>query len=177
MVRILRIGIGLGAALLALGLAADASAQLSTADAKRTLRGQKLFYKEPGMIEVDVRAMRQTLMLTGSVPNEERRAKASELADLIRGIRDIRNRLRVRAPDVAAGEVDDAILREKIQKKIEEDEDLLKAQVRERFTFTLEDGNVTIEGKLRDWSEADSLIGGIRQIPGIQTIDFDKLRY
>ncbi len=174
--RMFRIGITLGIAIAALGLAADVSAQ-STADAKRTLKGQKLFYKEPGMIEVDVRAMRDTLMLTGSVPTEEHKAKADELAGKIRGVKDIRNRLRVREPDVAANQVSDADLSAKIAKKISEDEDLEKAFAREKFTYDVADGNVTLKGKLGDWSEAGSLVNSVRRIPGVQTLNFDKLKF
>ena len=174
--RMFRIGLTLAVAIAAIGLAADVSAQ-STADAKRTLKGQKLFYKEPGMIEVDVRAMRDTLMLTGSVPTEEHKAKADELAGGIRGVKDVRNRLRVREPDVAAGQVSDDELRAKIEKKIAEDEDLEKAAAKEKFTYEVADGNVTLKGKLGDWSEASSLVSSVRRIPGVQTLNFDKLKY
>lgn len=174
--RMFRIGITLGIAIAALGIAADVSAQ-STADAKRTLKGQKLFYKVPGMIEVDVRAMRDTLMLTGSVPSEELKAQADELAGKIRGVKDIRNRLRVREPDVAAGEVSDEQLKEKIEKRISEDEDIAKAAAKEKFTYTVADGNVVLKGKLGDWSEASGLVSAVRRIPGVQTLDFDKLKY
>jgi osmotically-inducible protein OsmY len=176
MYRMFRIGISLGIAVFALGLAGDALAQ-STADAKRTLKGQKLFYKVPGMIEVDVRAMRDTLMLTGSVPTEADMKKADEIAAEIRGVKEVRNRLRVREPDVAAGVVSDADLSAKIDKKIEEDQDLAKALAKEKFTYTITDGAVVIEGKLGDWSEAGSLINSVRRIPGIQTINFDKLKF
>ena len=70
------------------------------------------------MIEVDVRAMKSTLMLTGSVPTEEHKAQADELASQIRGVKDVRNRLRVREADVAAGQVSDEQLIAKLDKKI-----------------------------------------------------------
>ena len=174
--RMFRIGLTLAVTIAALGLAADVSAQ-STADAKRTLKGQKLFYKEPGMIEVDVRAMRDTLMLTGSVPTEEHKAQADEIAGKIRGVKEVRNRLRVREPDVAAGQMSDDELKAKIEKKISEDEDLEKAAAKEKFTYAVADGNVTLKGKLGDWSEAGSLVNSVRRIPGVQTLNFDKLKY
>ncbi len=174
--RMLRIGLTLGVAVFAVSLAGDVFAQ-STADAKRTLKGQKLFYKVPGLIEVDVRSMRTTLMLTGYTPTEEKKAEAEKLAAEIRGVKEVRNRIRVREPDVAAGAVSDTDLIAKIDKKIEQDEDLAKAKAREKFEFTVTDGNVVVKGKLGDWSEAGSLISSIRNIPGIRTIDFDKLKY
>ena len=174
--RMLRIGITLGIAVVAIGFAADALAQ-STADAKRTLKASKLFYKEPGMIEVDVRAMRKTLMLTGSVPDEATQAKADELAGEIRGIDDVRNRLRVREPDVAAGQVTDDQLKEKIKVRISEDEELDKAFTKGKFEYDVENGAVTLKGKLGDWSQAGSLVSVVRRIPGVQTLNFDDLKY
>ena len=174
--RMFRTALALAVAIVAIGTAADAFAQ-STADAKRTLKGQTIFYEVPGLIEVDVRSMKTTLMLTGYVPTEELKAKAEELAKDIRGVKEIRNRIRVREPDVAAGTVSDEALTAKIDKKIEDDEDLAKAKAREKFEYTVADGNVAIKGKLGDWSEAGSLIGSIRNIPGVVTLNFDKLKY
>ena len=170
------LGISLGIAVLAVAFVGDAQAQ-STADAKRTLKAQKAFYKEPGMIEVDCRAMKSTMMLTGNVPTEEHIAKADELAKDIRGVKEVRNRLRVRDPDVAAGSITDEQLKAKLEKKIEEDEDLAKAKAKEKFTYSIENGNVTLKGKLGDWSDAGSLVNAVRRIPGVQTVDFDKLKY
>jgi osmotically-inducible protein OsmY len=166
------------ALLLALGLgvsgwAADVSAQ--AADQKRSLKAAKLFYKEPGMIEVDVRAMRSTLMLTGSVPTEEALAKADELAKEIRGIKEVRNRIRVREPEVDAPS--DEVLMEKIQAKIELDEDLVRAKERGRLEVTIEDRHVTVTGKLQDWAVAQTLVNDIRRTPGVLTLNFEKLKY
>ena len=99
--RQFRHGISLGLALVALGWASGALAQ-STADGKRTLKAEKLFYKQAGMMEVTLRAMRGTLMMTGYVPLDEQLKKADELAGKVKGIKDIRNRIRVREPDVAS---------------------------------------------------------------------------
>ena len=171
--RLIGIGLTLGVALGALGFATDAVAQ--AADAKRTLKVQKLFYKEPGLIEVEPRAMRKTLMLTGSVPDEAAQAKANELAKKIRGITDIRDRLRIVPPDVAAAT--DEEITAKLDEMSAEDEDLEKALAKKKLVFSVTDANVVISGKLSDWSVAASLISSVRNVRGIQTIDFDKLKY
>ena len=161
-------------ALVALSWSADALAQ-SAADGKRTLKAQKLFYKKPGMIEVEVRAMRATLMMTGYVPTEELLKEADELADKIKGIKDIRNRIRVRDPDVASG--GDDVLQTKIDEAIEEDEDLSKSKAKGKLEIAIADGNVTVEGRVSDWTVAQTLISDIKRIPGVKTLNFDKLKY
>ena len=155
----------------AVGSATDVNAQ--AADAKRGLKAQKAFYAEPGMIDVELRAMRGTLMITGSVPNEDLMAKADELGGKIRGIKDVRNRLRVR-PAIEA-DTTDAELLQRIEGKIEEDEDLARA--RRKFDVAVEGGGVTLKGKLKDYTSAQDLINDIRRIPGVQTIEFRKLKY
>ena len=166
------LALGLGVA--ALGFATDSFAQ-STGDAKRALKAAKLFYKEPGLIEVDIRAMRTTLMMTGYVPTEEKKAQCDELAKQIRGIKDIRNRIRVREPDVAAA-TDEELLK-KINEKIEQDEELAREKEKGRFDLTINDGNVVLKGKVKDWSLAGSLISSVKAARGVKTIDFTKLKY
>ena len=174
MTGVFRSILALGLAVAALGFATDSFAQ-STGDAKRALKAAKLFYKEPGLIEVDVRAMRTTLMMTGYVPTEELKAKCDELAKQIRGIKDIRNRIRVREPDVAAKSDDD--LMAKISSRIEQDDELAREKEKGKFDLTITDGNVVITGKLKDWSLAGSLLGAVRDARGVKTIDFTKLKY
>jgi osmotically-inducible protein OsmY len=166
--------LALGIVVVALGFATDSRAQ-STGDAKRALKAAKLFYKEPGLIEVDVRAMRTTLMMTGYVPTEEKKAQCDELAKKIRGIKDIRNRIRVREPDVAAASDEDLLA--KINKRIDEDEELSREKEKGRFELSIVDGNAVLTGKVKDWSLAGSLIGAVRDARGVKTIDFTKLKY
>lgn len=171
--RLFRNFLTLGLALIAVGWAADVAAQGGPADAKRNLKAGKIFYKVPGLIEVDIRAMKSTLMLTGYVPTEEHKAKADELAKKVRGIKDIRNRIRVREPDVAAMNDDQIIA--KLDEKIEDMEDLARA--RRKIEITSTDGNVVISGKLGGYDLAGALISRVRDIRGVKTIDFEKLKY
>lgn len=174
MTGVFRSILALGLAVVTLGFATDSFAQ-STGDAKRALKAQKLFYKEPGLIEVDVRAMRTTLMMTGYVPTEEKKAQCDELAKKIRGIKDIRNRIRVREPDVAAAT--DEELMKKITDRIDQDEELSREKEKGRFDLTINDGNVVLKGKVKDWSLAGSLVGAVKDARGVKTIDFTKLKY
>lgn len=174
MSRVLKSFLALTIAIAAAGIAVDAQAQ-STGDAKRQLKAMKLFYKEPGLIEVDVRAMRTTLMMTGYVATQELKDQCDELAKNIRGIKDIRNRINVREPDVAAAT--DEELMKKIDEKIEDDDELARAREKGRFDIQIKDANVTIKGKLKDWSLAGSLLGAVRDSRGVKTINFDKLKY
>lgn len=175
MTGVFRSILALGIVVAALGFASDSFAQ-STGDAKRALKAQKLFYKEPGLIEVDIRAMRTTLMMTGYVPTEEKKAQCDELAKKIRGIKDIRNRIRVREPDVAAAATDEELMK-KILDKIDQDEELAREKEKGRFDLTITDGNVVLKGKVKDWSLAGSLVSAVKNARGIKTIDFTKLKY
>ncbi len=172
--RSLRHLIASALAVVALGWSADVLAQ-STADGKRTLKAEKVFYKEPGMIEVKVRAMRGTLMMTGYVPTDEHLKKADELAAKLKGIKDIRNRITVRPPEVASG--GDEIIVAKLDEAIEQDEDLAKAKAKGQLELAVSDGNVTASGKVQDWSVAQTLINDIKKVAGVKTLNFDKLRY
>jgi osmotically-inducible protein OsmY len=152
--------------------APEASAQ-SPADAKRTLKIWKALYKEPGFMEVDARYMRGTVLMTGDVASEELMQKANEIVEKQRGVKDLRNRLRVREPDVAAAPCDSILA--KIEEEIQEDEEL--AQGRRKYEIVCEDSNVTISGKLNDYTLASSLLNEIRKIDGVVSMNFDKLKY
>jgi osmotically-inducible protein OsmY len=173
MVQRFRYVVALGIALSIVAGAGEAFAQ--AADQKRTLKAWKAFYVEPGMIEVEVRYMRGTLLMTGDVPSEEHMKKADELADKIKGVKDVRNRLRVREPAVAA--TTDADLQARIIKNIEEDDELSKSYAKGQLEVAVEKGDVTVDGKVGDYTVATQLIQDIRKIPGVKTIDFKKLKY
>jgi osmotically-inducible protein OsmY len=172
--RPFRYVISLGLAVLALSWASGAVAQ-STADGKRTLKAEKIFYKEPGMIEVTLRAMRGTLMMTGYVATDENLKKADELAEQVKGVKDIRNRIRVREPEVASG--GDDIITAKIDKAIEEDEDLARAKAKGQLEIEVSEGKVVAKGKLPGWDIAQTLVNDIKKIGGVKTLNLDDLDY
>jgi osmotically-inducible protein OsmY len=174
MVKLVRVAISMAIALAFAGSAMDARAQ-SPADAKRTLKAWEAFYIEPGMCEADVRYMRGTLLITGYVPTEEHMKKADELAKKLKGVKEVRNRLRVREPIVASG--GDAEICGKINQKIEEDEETQKAKAKGQLDVKCEGGNVTVTGKVNDYTVASSLINDVRKTDGIRTINFSELKY
>jgi osmotically-inducible protein OsmY len=174
MKRPFRYVISLGLAVLALSWASGAVAQ-STADGKRTLKAEKIFYKEPGMIEITLRAMRGTLMMTGYVATQENLKKADELAEKVKGIKDIRNRIRVRDPEVASA--GDDIITAKIDKAIEEDDDLARAKAKGKLEIEVSEGNVVAKGKLPGWDIAQTLVKDIKKIGGVKTLNLDDLKY
>jgi osmotically-inducible protein OsmY len=168
--KLILFGIALGL----LSVAVPASAQ-SPADAKKTLKAWQTFYKEPGMIEADPRYMRGTLMITGFVPDDAKMKRADELANEIKGVKEVRNRLKVRAPECTAP--NDAELKAKIDKEIDEDEELVKAKAKGALEVAVANGAVTLKGKLNDYSEASTLINEVRKIPCVQTINSEELSY
>src|SRR5687767_3192250 len=78
----------------ALALAGTAAAQ-SQAEFKRELKAGVILYKEPGMMEISIKSMKGMMMLTGNVATAEQSAKAEEIIKGMRGVKEVRNRLRV----------------------------------------------------------------------------------
>ena len=170
MKRIWLIGLSLILGVIVLGSASNAAAQ--AADAKRSLKAARELYKEPGMMDVDIRAMRKMMMLTGTVPTEEHSKKAEEIAGDVKGIKEVRNRLRVRESDPAPG--CEKIL-DKLNKAIDEDDEL--AQAKRRLELKCQDSKVTIKGKVKDYTLAGSLVGEVKRIPGVISLDVEDLDY
>jgi osmotically-inducible protein OsmY len=169
-----RFAVSMAIALAFAGSAYEAQAQ-SPADAKRTLKAWEAFYVEPGMCEADVRYMRGTLLITGYVPTDEHLKKADALAKELKGVKEVRNRLRVREPIVAAG--GDTEMCSKIDQKIEEDEETQKAKAKGQLAVKCEGGNVSVSGKVNDYTVASSLINDVRKTDGVRTINFSELKY
>ena len=171
--KLLRWVFSLAIAIGVAGISHDAAAQ-SPADAKRTLKAWQAFYKEPGMAEADPRYMKGLLLITGSVPEEGLKAKADTIAKEMKGVKEVKNRLTVRPAEPTPT---DAELQAKIDGKIEEDEDSQKAKAKGQLNVVVKDGNVTVDGKLPDYTVASSVINDIRKTPGVKTINFDELKY
>ncbi len=159
----------IGAAVLMQGLTSDLA--YAGDDLGGTLKAQQLFYREPGMIAVEVRDGGGMLTLSGSVSTDADRTRAAEIARHVEGIVEVRNRLRV-VPTPAESPPDADLLAE-IEAKIAEDSDL--ASVRIMLAIQVEDSNVTLMGRLPGWGLVRALIRGIRRIPGIKTLDFMRL--
>src|SRR5262245_51827176 len=158
---------------LAFGFAAFASAQ-SQAEFKRELKAGQSLYKEPGLMDVSIKSMKTMMMLTGNVATEEQSKKAEEIIKNIRGVKEVRNRIRVGQVEDCS-KTTDAELTTKIEKEIENDEEL--AQARRKFEMNIKDRNVTVKGELKDYSQAGSLINMIKRIPCFNSLNYDELEY
>jgi osmotically-inducible protein OsmY len=172
MIRSLRIVFTLAIAL-SVGFALQASAQ-SQAEFKRELKAGKDLYKEPGLMDVTVKSMRGMMMLTGNVATEDQSKKAEEIIKGMRGVKEVRNRIRVgNMEDCAAAT--DATVMAKIDKEIENDEEL--TQARRKIDIQIKDRNVVIKGELKDYSQAGSLINSVKRVPCLNSLNYDELEY
>ncbi|MEE2702566.1 MAG: BON domain-containing protein [Myxococcota bacterium] len=145
----------------------------SAADAKRTIRAQRKYYKEPGYIDAEIRYMRGTLLVTGWVGTEALVEQGTEIGESVKGVKDMRNRLVVKEFDVASPP--DSEVLAKIDERLDADEDL--ARVRRKLEITADKGSVTIVGKVNDYSQVAAIIRSVRKVPGIVAINFDKLKW
>ena len=114
--RSLRITFSLALAL-AVGFAVQASAQ-SQAEFKRELKAGKDLYKEPGLMDVTVKSMRGMMMLTGNVATDAESKKAEEIIKAMRGVKEVRNRIRVGKVEECSAANDQTVMA-KIDKEIE----------------------------------------------------------
>src|SRR5262249_9122550 len=111
---------------LIVGAAFSAKAQ-SQAEFKRELKAMQSLYKEPGLMEVTVKSMRGMMMLTGNTATDEQSKKAEEIIKNMRGVKEVRNRIRVgKVEDCSTTK--DADLQSKLDKEIENDEELAQAR-------------------------------------------------
>lgn len=170
MIRPILKSCSVGLALVALAWAPTALAQ-GPQDAKLALKAAKGIYKEPGLIDVEVQVMGGGMVyLRGNVASEELSKKAEEIAT-VPGSKEVRNRLAVKAPDV--GTASDDEIKAKIQEQISADEDLSKSNL----DVQVSEGNVTIGGKVSDYTVAATLVNDVRKVDGVQTIDLEELKY
>ncbi|HTO53969.1 MAG TPA: BON domain-containing protein [Myxococcota bacterium] len=160
-------------ALVVAGTAGSAKAQ-SQAEFKRQLKAEQVLYKEPGLMEVTVQSMRGMMMLTGNVATDDQSKKAEEIIKGMRGVKEVRNRIRVGKVDDCSG-AKDADLMAKVDKEIENDEEL--AQARRKLDISVKDRNISLKGELKDYSQAGSLVNMVKRVPCFNSLNFDGLEY
>jgi osmotically-inducible protein OsmY len=153
---------------------AGTAAAQSQAEFKRELKAGVILYKEPGMMEVTVKSMRGMMMMTGNVATEEQSKKAEEIIKGMRGVKEVRNRIRVGKVEECSASNDQTIMA-KIDKEIENDEEL--TQARRKIEITSATRNVTVKGDLKDYSQAGSLINQIKRVPCINSLNYEELDY
>src|SRR5262245_27812011 len=95
--------------LVTLSVATRASAQ-SQAEFKRELKAGTTLYKEPGLMDVTVKSMRGMMMLTGNVATEDQSKKAEAIIKDMRGVKEVRNRIRVGKVEDCSATKDDELM-------------------------------------------------------------------
>jgi len=158
---------------LILGFALNASAQ-SQAEFKRELKAMQILYKEPGLMEVTVKSMRGMMMLTGNTATDAQSKKAEEIIQTMRGVKEVRNRIRVGKVDDCTNVKDDELMA-KVEKEIANDEEL--TQARRKVDISIKDRNVVLKGSLKDYSQAGSLVYLVKRVPCFNSMNFDELEY
>jgi osmotically-inducible protein OsmY len=158
---------------LILGFALNASAQ-SQAEFKRELKAMQILYKEPGLMEVTVKSMRGMMMLTGNTATDAQSKKAEEIIQTMRGVKEVRNRIRVGKVDDCTNAKDDELMA-KVEKEIANDEEL--TQARRKVDISIKDRNVVLKGSLKDYSQAGSLVYLVKRVPCFNSMNFDELEY
>jgi len=168
------LGTGVAVALaLILGFATHASAQ-SQAEFKRELKAMQVLYKEPGLMEVTVKSMRGMMMLTGNTATDDQSKKAEEIIKNMRGVKEVRNRIRVGTVEDCSKTKDDELMA-KVEKEISNDEEL--TQARRKIDIAIKDRNVVLKGSLKDYSQAGSLVNLVKRVPCFNSMNFDELEY
>jgi len=158
---------------LCVGFAVQASAQ-SQAEFKRELKAGKDLYKVPGMMEVTVKSMRGMMMITGNVATDAESKQAEEIIKGMRGVKEVRNRIRVGTVEDCTAANDQTVMA-KIDKEIENDEEL--TQARRKIDIQIKDRNIVVKGELKDYSQAGSLINLIKRVPCLNSMNYDELEY
>jgi osmotically-inducible protein OsmY len=103
--------------------------------------------------------------LEGEVATLREKEDAEAAVRNLAGVRDVRNRL-----FVAAVKADPVKLREAIEEALERRAE----REAERIRVSVEEGTVTLEGKVRTWPEKQAILGAVSHAPGVREVR-DKL--
>jgi osmotically-inducible protein OsmY len=104
--------------------------------------------------------------LEGEVEFLREREDAARVVRRLGGVKGVWNQITVKAK-----KVDPAGLRKMIEEALERRAE----REAEQIGVTIEDGSVTLSGKVHSWLEKDAIVGVIGHAPGVRTVS-DKLR-
>ena len=114
------------------------------------------------------------MMMTGNVATEEDSKKAEEIIKGMRGVKEVRNRIRVGNVEDCSAATDETVMA-KVEKEIGNDEEL--TQARRKIDIQIKDRNLVVKGGLKDYSQAGSLINLIKRVPCVNSLDYEELDY
>ena len=120
---------------------------------------------------VDDRRIRSTVAegfvtLEGEVNSLAQREDADRAVRRLKGVRGLLNKITVKPV-----RADSAVLRRKIEEALERRAE----READRISVDVEDGSVTLTGRVHSWQERDSVVGAIAHAGGVQSVR-DRLR-
>lgn len=118
-----------------------------------------------GDARINVDSYNGIVLLTGQVPSDELKQKASEVALEVRNVRDVHNELSIAANLPASQRLSDTWTNTRIRTTLAADESIDTSRLR----FVTENDTVYIMGIVRR-AEADRIVNAIADVGGIQRI-------
>jgi osmotically-inducible protein OsmY len=104
--------------------------------------------------------------LEGEVEFLQEREDAGRVVRYLGGVKGVWNQITVKTKKVQPGEV---------RKKIEDALERRAEREAERIQVGVDDGTVTLTGRVRSWLEKDAVVGAVGHAPGVRSVS-DKLR-
>jgi len=104
--------------------------------------------------------------LEGEIEFLREREDAATAVRNLAGVKGVWNQITVKAKKVEPGE---------IRKKIEEALERRAEREAERIRVEVDDGTVTLTGRVRSWFEKDAVVGAVGHAPGVRSVS-DNLR-
>ena len=118
-----------------------------------------------GDARINVDSYNGIVLLTGQVPSEELKQKASDIAGAVRNVRDVHNELAVAANLPASQRLSDTWINTRIRTSLATDQTIDTSGLR----FVTENATVYIMGIVTR-AEADRIVNAIADLGGIQRI-------
>lgn len=132
------------------------------------LKASSAISDDPGLDEqgeVSITSYNRLVLITGQVPSEELKRRATEIVRKIANVRTVHNELRIKAPESFLSGTNDAWLTTKTKSMLLAEKDLTSHHVK----VITENGDVFLMGMVtRD--EAKKAINVVREIDGVETV-------